>query len=423
MQYESIKPQPSCCDDYDSESLSVVRARDAILGRIDTIGDTESVTLHQSLNRILAQDVVSNMDVPGHTNSAMDGYALSGDDLPDRAVRQYRVIGTAYAGQPYDGACGSGECVRIMTGAPMPGGTDTVVMQEHVQHIAESAVLIPPGQRQHQNVRQAGEDIGRNSLVLGKGRALQAADLGVLASIGVAEVSVFRRPRVAFFSTGNELRAVGEPLGNGNIYDSNRYSLFGMLSQLNVDIADLGIVRDRPGDLQQAFREASNTADLVITTGGVSVGEADFVKQTIEALGEIHFWKIAMKPGRPLAFGRIGPAAFFGLPGNPVSVMTTFYQFVLPAIQRMAGQADFCPLTVDAVCCSDLRKRPGRFEFQRGILSRDASGRLSVSVTGKQGSGILTSMARANCLILLDENCDGIKAGETVTVQPLATFL
>jgi molybdopterin molybdotransferase len=361
------------------------------------------------------------MDGPGHTNSAMDGYALSGEDRPETTPRRYTVTGTAFAGQPYHDRCNAGQCVRIMTGAAMPAGLDTVVMQEHTEKLSDAEVLIPPGQRPRQNVRLAGEDISRNSVVLRKGRSLQAADLGVLASIGIGEIDVYRRPRVAFFSTGDELRPVGDTLGAGDIYDSNRYSLFGMLSQLNVDIDDLGIVRDNPGDLTQAFEQASNNADLVITTGGVSVGEADHVKQIIDTLGEIRFWKIAMKPGRPLAFGQIGQAAFFGLPGNPVSVMTTFYHFVLPAIQRLAGRTGYRPLTIDAVCTSGLKKRPGRFEFQRGVLSRDDSGRLSVSVTGKQGSGILTSMSLANCLILLDEDCEGVKAGDMVTVQPITT--
>ena len=419
MQHERIKQQASCSDDVDTESLSVERARENILAGIEAVRETEQLALQQGLNRVLAEDVVSGMDVPGHTNSAMDGYALSADDLPGASPQQYRVVGTAFAGQPYNGRCEAGQCVRIMTGAAMPAGTDTVVMQEHTEKTGDAEVLIPPGQRPRQNVRLAGEDIGRNSVVLRNGRSLQAADLGVLASIGVGEVKVYRRPRVAFFSTGDELHPVGDTLGDGDIYDSNRYSLFGMLSQLNVDIDDRGIVRDNPGDLKQAFERASKSADLVITTGGVSVGEADHVKQIIDTLGEIRFWKIAMKPGRPLAFGRIGHAAFFGLPGNPVSVMTTFYHFVLPAIQSLAGRVGYRPLTIDVVCTSGLKKRPGRFEFQRGVLGRDDSGRLAVSVTGKQGSGILTSMSLANCLILLDERCEGVEAGDTVSVQPL----
>ena len=417
-----IKTQASCADDYDSESISVESARQKILEKISPISTTEMRTLHQSLNRVLAQDIVSNINVPGHTNSAMDGYALSGDELPDAIPRQYEVIGTAYAGKPYKELCNAGQCVRIMTGAAMPAGTDTVIMQEHSEKISDTKIRLAAGHRKGQNVRQAGEDIAAGSIVLKKGHHLQAADLGVLASIGIAEISVFRQPRIAFFSTGDELRSIGETLDIGDIYDSNRYSLHGMLSQLNVEIIDLGVVRDELKDLREAFETASSKADLVITTGGVSVGEADFVKGIVEEMGKIHIWKIAMKPGRPVTFGELDEAVFFGLPGNPVSVMTTFYQFVLPAIQQLSGQGARAPLTFEVLSDSVLRKRPGRFECQRGILSRNETGQLTVCATGKQGSGILTSMSLANCLILLDENCDGINVGDSVTVQPFNTY-
>ncbi len=420
MLNNKIKTRPSCADDYDSESISVESARQKILEKISPITTTEKLTLHQSLNRVLAQDIVSKLDVPGHTNSAMDGYALSGDELPDDTPRQYRVIGTAYAGRPFNEPCHTGQCVRIMTGAAMPAGTDTVVMQEHSEKINDTKIRLATGHRKGQNVRQAGEDIAEGSVVLKKGHHIQAADLGVMASIGIAEINVYRRPRIAFFSTGDELRSIGEPLGTD---DSNRYSLHGMLSQLNVEIIDLGVVRDKLKDLRQAFATASSKADLVITTGGVSVGEADFVKGIVEEMGKIHIWKIAMKPGRPITFGELDHAVFFGLPGNPVSVMTTFYQFVIPAIQQLSGQGARPPLTFEVICNSALRKRPGRFECQRGILSRDETGRLTVSATGKQGSGILTSMSLANCLILLDERCNGINIGEYVTVQPFNTYL
>ncbi len=423
MLNNKIKTRPSCADDYDSESISVESARQKILEKISPVSTTEKLTLHQSLNRVLAQDIVSKLDVPGHTNSAMDGYALSGDELPDDTPRQYKVIGTAYAGRPFNEPCHAGQCVRIMTGAAMPAGTDTVVMQEHSEKINDTKIRLATGHRKGQNVRQAGEDIAAGSVVLKQGHHVQAADLGVMASIGIAEISVYRRPRIAFFSTGDELRSIGEPLGPGDIYDSNRYSLHGMLSQLNVEIIDLGVIRDNLNDLRQAFATASSKADLVITTGGVSVGEADFVKNIVEETGKIHIWKIAMKPGRPVTFGELDHAVFFGLPGNPVSVMTTFYQFVLPAIQQLSGQGARSPLTFEVICNSALRKRPGRFECQRGILSRDETGQLTVTATGKQGSGILTSMSLANCLILLDERCNGINIGEYVTVQPFNTYL
>jgi molybdopterin molybdotransferase len=423
MSISEIKIQASCADDYDSESISVETARQKILTKISAVLSTEKLTLQQSINRVLAEDIVSIMDVPGHTNSAMDGYALSADDLPDSATREYNVIGTAFAGRPFNGLCNAGQCVRIMTGAAMPAGTDTVVMQEHSEKITETKIRLATGHIKAQNVRQAGEDISKGSVVLKTGHYIQAADLGVMASIGIAEISVYTRPRIAFFSTGDELRSIGEPLGAGDIYDSNRYSLFGMLSQLSVDIIDLGVVRDRLDDLREAFQIAATKADMIITTGGVSVGEADFVKNIIEEMGEIHIWKIAMKPGRPVTFGQLDNAVFFGLPGNPVSVMTTFYQFVLPAIQQLSGQGARSPLTFEVACTSALRKRPGRFETQRGILSRDKTGQLTVCATGKQGSGILTSMSRANCLILLAEDCAGINEGDLVTVQPFNTYL
>ncbi len=423
MLTDKLKTQASCADDFDSEAITVSYARQRILARITPVKDIEKQTLHQSSNRVLAKDIISTLNVPGHTNSAMDGYALAGDDLPQSSPRQYSVAGTAFAGKPFKVPCPAGQCVRIMTGAVMPDGTDTVVMQEHVEHISDTQIRVAAGHKQGQNVRQAGEDIARDSIVLTDGHYIHAADLGVIASIGIGEIEVYRKPRIAFFSTGDELRPVGDALGTGDIYDSNRYSLHGMLSQLNVEIIDLGIVKDNPEDLRHAFKNASANADLVITTGGVSVGEADYVKQIVEAMGEIHIWKIAMKPGRPITFGRLGNSAYFGLPGNPVSVMTTFYQFVVPAIQRLSGQADCHPLTIKVISASELKKRAGRFEYQRGILSLNETDQLTVCATGKQGSGILTSMSRANCLIFLDENCNGVKAGDTVTVQPLNLYL
>lgn len=423
MLTDKLKTQASCADDFDSEALTVSDARQRILARITPVKDIEKQTLHHSLNRVLAQDIISTLNVPGHTNSAMDGYALAVDDLPQSGPCQYSVAGTAFAGKPFKEPCPAGQCVRIMTGAVMPDGTDTVVMQEHVEHISDTQIRVAPGHKQGQNVRQAGEDIAKDSIVLTNGHYIHAADLGVMASIGIGEIEVYRKPRIAFFSTGDELRPVGDALCTGDIYDSNRYSLHGMLSQLNVEIIDLGIVKDNPEDLRQAFENASADADLVITTGGVSVGEADYVKQIVETMGEIHIWKIAMKPGRPITFGRLANSAYFGLPGNPVSVMTTFYQFVVPAIQRVSGQADCHPLTIKVISTSELKKRAGRFEYQRGILSLNDAGQLTVCATGKQGSGILTSMSRANCLILLDENCDGVETGDSVTVQPLNLYL
>lgn len=417
-----IKAAPSCADDADTTALTVTRARANILDAISPIRDRQRLFLRDALGRVIAEEIISPLNVPGHTNSAMDGYALAGNALPETAPQEYRVAGTAYAGAPFEGGCASGECIRIMTGAPMPTGTDTVVMQEHARSVGEERVLLSPGQKKGQNVRQAGEDIPEGGRVLEQGRQLTAADLGILSSLGFGEVEVYRRPRVAFFSTGDELRSIGEPLGKGEVYDSNRYSLYGMLKRLDLEILDMGVVRDRPEALRDAFASAASMADLVITSGGVSVGEADYVKATLEELGRIRFWKIAMKPGRPLAYGNLGNALFFGLPGNPVAVMVTFMQFVEPAIRYLASGRPWSPLVVRARAQTSIRKRPGRFEFQRGILRLSHDGALSVSETGKQGSGILTSMSRANCFILLDERNAGVEEGDLVNVQPFEPF-
>jgi molybdopterin molybdotransferase len=353
----------------------------------------------------------------------MDGYALSGADLPQSEAQVYQVIGKSFAGAPFNGRCEAGQCVRIMTGAVMPENCDTVIMQEHVETAGPDEVRIGKGHRPGQNVRQAGEDIKTGNTVLQASHKLTPADLGILSSLGIGEVKVLRRPRVAFFSTGDELRSIGEPLSEGDVYDSNRYSLYGMLKRLNVEVLDMGVIKDDIDDLRNAFSEAAAMADVVITSGGVSVGEADFIKPILEQTGEINFWKIAMKPGRPLTQGRIGNSLFFGLPGNPVAVMVTFYQFVQPALEYLASGRKSLPLTIKATSSGDIFKRSGRYEFQRGILEQGEDGQLTVKKTGQQGSGVLTSMSLANCFILLPEDCDGITAGESVQVQPFSTFI
>ncbi|MEZ5476879.1 MAG: bifunctional molybdopterin-guanine dinucleotide biosynthesis adaptor protein MobB/molybdopterin molybdotransferase MoeA [Thiolinea sp.] len=413
-----IRSAPSCADAYDPGSLGLNEARQRLLAAIKPLQGAVKRTLRATLGQVLAEDVVSPLNVPAHTNSAMDGYALQGAELPVDAIRSFEVIGTALAGQPFDGDCQPGQCVRIMTGAIMPSGTDTVVMQEHTETDGEGRVRIGTGQRAGQNVRQAGEDIAQGTPVLHSGRRLSAADLGLLASLGVAEVRVRRAPRVAFFSTGDELRSIGEPLERGCIYDSNRYTLYGMLTELGMDILDMGVVPDQPQALEQAFREAAANADVVITSGGVSVGEADFIKPILEQLGQINFWKLAIKPGRPLTFGHLGDALFFGLPGNPVAVMVTFRLFVEPALRTLAGEQDWQPLLIQAICQDSLRKKPGRTEFIRAVLEWNEQGELQVSVAGRQGSGILTSMSRANCFIVLPESNSGVASGDRVTVQP-----
>ena len=417
-----VSRQPSCADDRDPDALSVTEARARILGAISPVTLTERLAIRQCLDRVLAEPVTSAINVPGNTNSAMDGYAINGADLAVDGSATLHLAGQAFAGHPFAGNVDRGQCIRIMTGAPMPPGTDTVVMQEH-SAADGNRISFTPGQRSGQNVRQAGEDVARGQVVLDAGRRVTAADLGLLASLGNAELAVYRRPRVAFFSTGDELRSIGQPLAEGEIYDSNRYSLYGMLTRLGVEIRDLGVVPDDPTALEAALSQAAADCDVVITTGGVSVGEADFIKGLLERLGEMQLWKIAMKPGRPLTFGRIGNAAYFGLPGNPVAVMVTFYQFVQPALRRLAGETVTEPLVVNAVCDEALRKRPGRSEYLRGQLSVAPDGQLHVSRTGSQGSGILTSMSRANCFIVLPDECGGVAVGGAVQVQPFAGLI
>ncbi|MCC6474855.1 MAG: molybdopterin molybdotransferase MoeA [Burkholderiales bacterium] len=406
----------SCADDYDPDSMPVEQAR-SLIGRLLTpVQGVERTGVRAALGRVLAANVISPVNVPAHDNSAMDGYAVRHADLGATEVT-LRIVGTSFAGKPYAGSIGSGECIRIMTGGVVPVSVDTVVMQEHARAEGDR-VTIGSGHRRGQNLRRAGEDLAKAGIALARGKLLNPADLGLAASLGIAEVSVYRRLRVAFFSTGDELVSIGSPLTEGQVYDSNRYTLYGMLTRLGVELIDMGVVRDDPALLERAFRDAAGIADVVITSGGVSVGEADFIKDLLNRIGEVLFWKIAMKPGRPLACGRVGAAHFFGLPGNPVSVQVTFYQFVRDALYALMGREPVPPLPVlKATCTSAIRKAPGRTEFQRGNLSRDSTGTWSVRVTGDQGSGILRSMSEANCFIVLPAEQGDVAPGGLVEVQ------
>ena len=409
--------QLSCADDYDPNSMPVAKARDFIARFLTPVSAVERLPIRTALGHVLAEDVVSPLDVPAHDNSAMDGYAVHFSDLNASGEVTLKVAGTAFAGVPFQGDAQAGECVRIMTGAVMPSGCDTIVMQEHVE-AKDDAIKIGGAHKRGQHLRHAGEDLKAGQTALKRGLLLRPAEIGLIASLGIGEIGVYRKLRVAFFSTGDELRSIGTPLGEGQIYDSNRYTLHGMLTRLGCEVIDMGVVRDDPNLLEQAFNTAAQAADVVITSGGVSVGEADYVKDLLERLGEVVFWKIAMKPGRPLAYGRIGSAHFFGLPGNPVSVMVTFYQFVRDALLKLAGCDPVAPLPSFKVpCASSLKKAPGRTEFQRGVLTQDAAGDWSVRVTGEQGSGILRSMSEANCFIILPEAQGNVAAGTLVQVQ------
>ncbi|MGH8765035.1 MAG: molybdopterin molybdotransferase MoeA [Burkholderiales bacterium] len=423
----------SCLDGYDPDALRVDKAREAIRACLTPIAQSERVAVREALGRVLAQDIVPAINVPGHDNSAMDGWAVRSADLRSAKGSLLTEIGSAYAGRAFDGSVGAGECVRIMTGAVLPRGTDTVVVQEicgQEKSPQGVRIKIPHGQKARQNVRAAGEDLKAGVAVLKAGQPVRAAELGLIASLGIGELEVRRRLRVAFFSTGDELTSIGTPLAEGQVYDSNRYTLHGMLAGLGVEIIDLGVVRDDPAKLETAFREAAERADAIITTGGVSVGEADFVRQLMTRLGEVLFWKIAMRPGRPMAFGQIDsgknegarPAFLFGLPGNPVAVMVTFHQFVREALLFLAGRTDNLEIPLLKVQATHtIRKVAGRTEYQRGVLFHEGDA-WRVRTTGQQGSGVLRSMSEANCYIVLEHERGKVEAGEQVCVQLMETL-
>jgi molybdopterin molybdotransferase len=414
------KNAPADCDSVGLHGLvSVDDALQRIRAALTPISGFERCPLRDAHRRIVAEPVISPLNVPPYINSAMDGYALLANDLPASGEVTLEVIGSSFAGTPYEGSLQSGQAVRIMTGAMVPDGADTVVMQELARRDGDR-VTIEGGRRAGENVRHIGEDIARGGVVLVPGQKIRAPELGLLASLGIAEVTVRRRLRVATFSTGDELCSIGEQPRERQIYDSNRYSLFGMLHDSGVEHIDMGVIRDDAEAIGEAFQSASTIADVLITSGGVSVGEADFVKQTLDRLGQVDFWKIAMKPGKPLAFGSINNALFFGLPGNPVAVMATFYQIVLPSLRYLSGEGTTQPLRLRVRAADRLKKRPGRQDFQRGILRTDESGELRVHTTGNQGSHILSSMSQANCFINLPAQSGMVEIGDWVEVEPFA---
>lgn len=422
MKTSSLQEIASCVNGYDPQALPVAQAQEFIARLVPQITACEQLPIRSALGRVLAQDLISNINVPAHDNSAMDGYALRGAELAEGVTTRLRIAGTSLAGQLFDGQVPAGHCVRIMTGAVMPAGLDTVVPQEFTELTDEQVLIAANVVKTGDNRRLAGEDLAIGEVALARGRVLRPADIGLLASLGQAEVRVFRRLRVAFFSTGDELRSVGEPLDEGCVYDSNRYTLWAMLERLGVELLDMGVVRDDPDALAATFAEAAASADAVITSGGVSVGEADHTKQVMASMGEVLFWRIAMRPGRPMAIGRIQAqgsahqAILFGLPGNPVAVMVTFYAFVRNALLAMSG-ASSGPLPLLRVpCATPMRKKPGRTEYQRGVLSLQANGQWQVKVTSEQGSGILRSMSQANCMVVLGHDQGQVAAGDMVDV-------
>ncbi len=406
----------ACCDTLSTAFLSVEQGREKILSLISPLAETESVAIQECYQRVLAREVFSPINVPAYRNSAMDGYALRSDDLERDS---YRVVAEVLAGSHYPKTVALGEAVKIMTGAPMPQGADTVVMREQATQNGELVSFAGAKIKAGQNVRQAGEDLAQGQAVFSTGQRLLSPEMGMLASLGFAHADVFRSLKVAIFSTGDEVQAPGGDIEPNSIFDSNRFTLTGLLKQLGCQVIDLGIVEDDEAKMMQVLEQAAKQADMVITSGGVSVGDADFIKSALEKLGHIDFWRINMRPGRPLAFGQIAGKPFFGLPGNPVAVMVSFINFVEPALRKMQGEQGWQPLKVNAIALEDLRSRQGRTEFSRGVYAFNAQGQLTVRTTGKQGSGILRSMSEANCLIEIAPAIDTVKVGESVTIIPL----
>jgi molybdopterin molybdotransferase len=405
---------------YDPNALRADQVHTFLARLVTPVADTETVGILQALGRVLADDVVSPINVPPHDNSAMDGFAFDGRQLmPGQALR-LQVVGTTLAGNPWQGAVETGQCVRITTGAVMPGQLDTVIPLE-LAEVQGDTITIPAGSiRQGSNRRLTGEDLRQGQPALQRGQTIGPAALGLVASLGLPTVPVYRRIKVACFSTGDELLTLGECPREGAVFDSNRYTLFGRLTRLGIEVIDMGIVGDDPPRLASAFQAAAQQADAIITSGGVSMGEADHTKAMMKRLGDVVFWHIAMRPGRPMAVGRIEAgersALLFGLPGNPVAVMVAFLTFVRPALQQLMGSHATAPIALKARSLEDLKKKPGRTEYQRGIVVRAADGSLTVRTTGNQGSGVLSSMVQANGLIVLSHDQDRVSAGEWVDV-------
>lgn len=402
--------------------LSLQDALDRIAGVINPIAGEEKIVLKNALGRVLSESVYSPINIPRDRNASMDGYALASNDIDPKHPFSLRLAGCSWAGKPFQGNLRAGECIRIFTGAVVPSSADSVVMQELAEANGET-ITFPANIKAHRYIRETGEDIKQNSLLCAKTRKLTAIDLALLASAGIYDLSVRRRINIAFFSTGDELMAVGQPLAPGKIYDSNRYSLTGLLADSRFDVTDMGVVADDKQLLEKCLIEAARHYDVIITTGGASVGDADYIKEILDRHGEVAIWKIAIKPGKPLAFGKIGTCYFFGLPGNPVSVIVTFQQIVAPALKQLSGARYEKPLRFKAICTSRLKKEAGRQEFQRGILTQNEDGEFFVASAGSQGSHILGSMSQSQCYIILPADCQGVQSGETVLVEPFAAFI
>jgi molybdopterin molybdotransferase len=410
------------CSQESKPLLSIEEALDKIKNTLSPVNGTEHVTLQKALGRVMAESIYSPINIPHDRNAAMDGYAFGSRDRVDEQEFSLELAGVSWAGKPFQGQFQPGQCVRVFTGAVVPEQADSVVMQENVK-VEGHLIHFPADTRPFQNIRQIGEDVKKSGCLIAEPKKLTAVDLGLLATAGISQVTVKRQIKIAHFSTGDELTSLGQALVSGHIYDSNRTLLGGLLIDPAYIVVDFGVIPDNKKLLEEGFIAAAKNADVIITTGGASVGEADYVKEILASCGNVNFWKIAIKPGKPLAFGKIDSCYFFGLPGNPVAVVVTFQQIVAPALRQLSGMEHAKPLRFKATCTSALKKAPGRHEYQRGILSQDEDGDFFVASAGRQGSNILSSMSQSNCYIVLANDCNGVQVGDTVTVEPFSLLV
>ncbi|MEO1881728.1 MAG: gephyrin-like molybdotransferase Glp [Methylococcales bacterium] len=403
--------------------ISIEHALQQIAGTVVPINTCERVVLKSALGRVLSASVYASINIPPDQNSAMDGYAFSSTDIRPNQPFSLSLAGTSWAGAPYSETLKPGECIRIFTGAVIPEGADSVIMQEHIQ-ADNTLIIFPESTQPHKHIRDIGCDTRKDALLISANKKLTAIDIGLLASAGIYDVQVYRKLNIAFLSTGDELSPIGQMLQPGQIYDSNRYALNALLDDNTINITDLGVIGDDKSALEESLVAASKTHDVLISTGGASVGDADYIKEILDKCGEVSFWKIAIKPGKPLAFGKINHCYFWGLPGNPVSVITTFQKIVSPALRQLSGeQSAKKTLQIQATCRTALNKSQGRQEYQRGILTQDKSGEFFVASAGKQDSNIMSALSAANCYMVLAVECNGVAVGEKVTVEPFALLI
>ncbi|KFI09263.1 molybdopterin molybdotransferase MoeA [Vibrio coralliilyticus] len=402
-----------CCDA--PGLMPIEEAMEQMLSPIKPIQTTLQLPLAEAIGYVLAEDILSPIFVPPFDNSAMDGYAIRIADLNKSNVLP--LAGKSFAGQPFEGEWPKGTCVRIMTGAQIPEGCDAVIMQENTEQTEQGVKFNQTDMKPQNNIRPTGDDIRKDDVVLPKGARLTARDIPMIATLGISHVTVVRKPRVAFFSTGDELKPLGEPLEAGQIYDSNRYGIKPLIENFGCEPVDLGIIPDCPEELKATFEKAQTLADVVVTSGGVSVGEADYTKDILEELGQIGFWKLAIKPGKPFAFGKLSTAWFCGLPGNPVSAVLTMYVLVQPMLAKLAGHTEWkAPESIPATTRTAFKKAPGRTDYQRGVYTIE-DGKFVVETTGNQSSGAFRSMSLANCFVVLERERGRVEVGETVNIQ------